>query len=518
MSYARSGPFTDVPQSQWASPPVGAVALSAAALNHIEDGLVAVASQADVAQAGKVGKGDLVINVRDKGAVGDGTTDDTAAFASALAGGNVYVYVPAGSYRITASLRLQANTWLTMHPAATLLNDNTASNNETVFINGPIGNATYATGYTGDGNIRVTGGTVDCARRSARQQISQAFAIAHAENVLIEGVNMLNCYAGHFIEYNAVRNGVIRGCTFTNMNPGASTNRDAINIDYAFQSGFPYLGAWDNTVCENILVEACVFTSIQTGVASHSAPPLPHRNIRVRDCVFTTASSYAVHGMNWRGGYITGNRLNSCAGEGIRLESGSVDVAIRDNELVDIGTGQAGFYSAVNIADGSGCRVGPNRITTTAATPSYLRAYLLGGSGHVLNTAGADPGTNGFAVTDNGTWSIIDGAYGLTIADQAAASVLVPGTNSQGMVLISTQSTATQSARGLYWVRCAGTVTNVAIAAAAAANVTLTTGVALTGTTGTAGNLTISANSDGRLYIENRSGTVKRVAVQFIAG
>lgn len=55
--------------------------------------------------AGKVGKGDLVVNVRDHGAKGDGTTDDTEAIRAATqAAGYGTVLFPTGTYRVTGSL------------------------------------------------------------------------------------------------------------------------------------------------------------------------------------------------------------------------------------------------------------------------------------------------------------------------------------------------------------------------------------------------------------------------------
>lgn len=62
-----------------------------------------------------VKKGDLVHNVRDYGAVGNGTTDDKAAFIAAFdaaeaAGGYRTVYMPPGTYAISGSLSLQGYT------------------------------------------------------------------------------------------------------------------------------------------------------------------------------------------------------------------------------------------------------------------------------------------------------------------------------------------------------------------------------------------------------------------------
>jgi hypothetical protein len=51
------------------------------------------------------------VNVRDFGAQGDGTTDDTAAFARAIAAHDK-VYVPQGDYLLSGMLRLKPNTHL----------------------------------------------------------------------------------------------------------------------------------------------------------------------------------------------------------------------------------------------------------------------------------------------------------------------------------------------------------------------------------------------------------------------
>mgnify|MGYP004693705157 CR=1 FL=1 len=49
-------------------------------------------------------------SVKDYGAVGDGVTDDTAAFRAALSDGNKRIYIPEGSYKITGTVELFSNT------------------------------------------------------------------------------------------------------------------------------------------------------------------------------------------------------------------------------------------------------------------------------------------------------------------------------------------------------------------------------------------------------------------------
>lgn len=94
--------------------------LDAIRLNHVEDGIFLAAARADLAASGvadletlttsgRLGETELTdtfargVSVVQFGAVGDGTTDDTAAFTAALAAAK-HVYVPQGSYKITAAL------------------------------------------------------------------------------------------------------------------------------------------------------------------------------------------------------------------------------------------------------------------------------------------------------------------------------------------------------------------------------------------------------------------------------
>lgn len=502
MSYAKLGPFVNVPNPL--NPPPGAVQLDAETFDHMEAGIAAA-----------VQAGDLVHNVRDFGAKGNGTTADDAAFNAALSGGNRIVYVPAGDYLMRGWVRLYANTWLIMSPDAVILNDSLTS--ETVFVNGPHGNSTYATGYAGDGNLRITGGQIDMGPRKARSVTGQAFAIGHAEHVLIENVHMRNQRAGHFIELNSTRNAVVRNCTFTDQDPAGENNRECINVDYSGSVQFPALGAYDGTPSENILIESCVFTNAQKGVGSHTTSPTSlHRNVRVRDCVFVNMSANAVHTANWRGGAVTGCKVNGAGEEAVQLDT-TEDIQVTGNEFINCGTTSDALYSVVYVNGGARNRVAHNRIATTHANRYAIPYDVQSGPNHVIETAGADPGTKSRIVEDTGTLTMIDGVYALTMADDTAVAIPFTGTNAQGLVLVNSHSAVSSSARGLYWARVEGTATLVAIAAAAAADVNLTTGP-LTGTTGVDAKFTISAGTDGYLYFENRTGGSRRIGVQFVLG
>ena len=67
------------------------------------------------------------VNIRDLGAIGDGTADDTDAFKKAIAQHRT-IYLPSGQYRVTDTITLKPDTVLIgLHPSVTriLLADST---------------------------------------------------------------------------------------------------------------------------------------------------------------------------------------------------------------------------------------------------------------------------------------------------------------------------------------------------------------------------------------------------------
>lgn len=97
----------------------------------------------------------------------------------------------------------------------------------------------------------------------------------------------------------------------------------------------------------------------------------------------------------------------------------------------------------------------------------------------------------------------------VTIADDDFETITAPTDDlTVNMMLTPLAAPANGNPAGTYWLRCTGTPSANLIGASHTTNVTLTTG-ALTGTTGADGDLTISSHSDGKIYIENRTGGEK---------
>jgi len=107
---------------------------------------------------------DLWVNVRDLGAKGDGTADDTEVIQKAI---NTHptIYLPSGFYVVSDTLRLQSNTvMIGLHPGATqiILRDNTAGYQGVgapqALIEAPKGGSNIVVGlglYTGGANPRA---------------------------------------------------------------------------------------------------------------------------------------------------------------------------------------------------------------------------------------------------------------------------------------------------------------------------------------------------------------------------
>ncbi len=106
---------------------------------------------------------------------------------------------------------------------------------------------------------------------------------------------------------------------------------------------------------------------------------------------------------------------------------------------------------------------------------------------------------------DGTSWFTLEALF--TVADDAAASVTAPDT----FGLISVASDDVDGV-GIMWFETAGaTVLKIG----GATNTEVTTGV-LAGTTGNDVKLTISAHTDGKIYIENRLGASAEIRFRFL--
>lgn len=133
-------------------------------------------------------------------------------------------------------------------------------------------------------------------------------------------------------------------------------------------------------------------------------------------------------------------------------------------------------------------------------------------------------------ITDNGLPTPITYSDGLVLANRINTSnsheipvdtvyvldLLVPSSSQQGMVTIVSSGTGNGHPNGQIRYRVGTSPATDNVSLMTTTNVTLTTGV-LTGTTGTPGDFTISAATDGKLYFENRTASSKNI-ILFVVG
>lgn len=358
--------WVDLPYSNQ----VGGVVGDASQLIGVAPVEVIPAAVKTASGARPVGQGELVVNVADLGAAGDGS-DGTAAIQQALAAVHTFartatVFIPPGTYKLTAELNVYSGTTIWMH-GATLRREHDGY----LFLVGDRG-ASY-TGYAGNTDIHVHGGVLDSNGQS-HPATASTWCMSHVENVTFEHVVFRNGANSHFIECNAARHVRVIGCGFEGHNDVNATNYvEAIQLDLASDGGFSAYGAKDGTACDDIEVAGCWFgpsadlPGNPRGVGSHGGRvDGQHRRIRIHHNWFVGLRSYAIAPMNWTDVDISHNQVDGAGGIWVRALP--VGDGTTTNTMT-IGNVQTGASVAV-----SGGRIVHNNIKAS----TFLGIYVNG--------------------------------------------------------------------------------------------------------------------------------------------
>jgi hypothetical protein len=237
------------------------------------------------------------------GAVGDGTTDDTAALQSALdAGEGNTVVVPDGTYKLTSTLTIRSGTRLIASPKAHFLR---SSSMDAMLIN-------YADGVTGNygmvSNIVVSGGIWD-ANNDEFSDNCTTIAFGHASNIEINGVTILDVAGGwHGIEINGSRNVKVLNCVVRANNSG----NELIQLDAMTGSGnFPWFGPYDGSNPENVLISGCTIGGGDAGVGTHNDSGVPFRNVSVVNNRFHDLPGSALRPWQYINFNVSGNTFSN---------------------------------------------------------------------------------------------------------------------------------------------------------------------------------------------------------------
>lgn len=190
----------------------------------------------------------------------------------------------AGTYNITKMMTVQSNTKVTCEPGVLFKRACRYQMLE-------MAASEDVTEYNGTHDVTWTGGIFK-ADTVAEDAI--VIVLYHCRNITLQGIIVDGCRGYHSIECNSSADVLIKDCIFKNQStiPGADY-REAIQIDFAYQLGYPYRGsvnapANDGTHCKNVTIKYCAFESVPNGIGTHCvyAKEKYHENINIIGCKF----------------------------------------------------------------------------------------------------------------------------------------------------------------------------------------------------------------------------------------
>ena len=433
------------------------------AVNGIGNGTNAiVATNANVTSSGSNTPRTLaqrfadVTNVLDFGAIGDGTTDDTAAINAAntaAATSGATVFFPSGIYKVNSSGVVMKSSWLGDGPENSIISSTAstyANYADMVSIRDSNGFVLENMGFDISSGIFPPG-------TGNPGNVMTAFQAINCKNWIVQNCHFTGIQA-HTIGC-AVDGGdswTIDNCYFYMPTP-TNTYNQAINISTAAGNTTNY------NVTNNFCVGTAIFTNASYGVFANNvirgqkfgggitsgpqASPL---------CAFLTMTNnvcYGSTGLDINDTYpagiecwapystITGNICYNNSGHGISIGANSINVV--NNLCLNNGQSNGSGICAYSIPGfaASSCIVVGNNCSDSQGTPTQLYGYaeyVVGGA-DITHMTVAD---NIFANNKNGT-TLISSSFlswrgpNLTITTAANPGTLLNNTSSSGTYALS---------------------------------------------------------------------------------
>lgn len=228
------------------------------------------------------------------------------------------IIVPKGKYSVSTQIRLYSNT--TVDFTGSVIEHTT--NDYFMLRLGRKGadwdNYNGGKGrpeYSGFSNIHIIGGTFDGCGKQA-----ELMRFGHSKNISITGAHFRNVKNTHFVEIGACSGVEVTNCTFSDFagDYNYSRNSEALQFDALADSHFSgYNPNQDETPCENVRVENCVFKNLQRGLGTHSGVVNTYfDNMVYKNNYFENITGYAIAATNYRNSTISGNTVKN-SGSGI---------------------------------------------------------------------------------------------------------------------------------------------------------------------------------------------------------
>ena len=230
------------------------------------------------------------INIKQFGAKGDGTTDDSLSIQNALrCKGNessIIIFNSNETYIISSGLKLFSNTTIDLNNSIIkTIADTTIKSDQSLV---------ESAGYTGIQNLIIKNGTLD------GNKIGIIIALLHANNVIFENVKFLDCCTRtHIIDMGGCKDITIKNCDFIGcyISDAQYTFREMVQIDFADSANMPYWNQtgtlYDSIPTKNVVIDNCRFdigegTTYPTAIGTHSTANTNETldNIKITNCVF----------------------------------------------------------------------------------------------------------------------------------------------------------------------------------------------------------------------------------------
>ena len=287
------------------------------------------------------------------------------------------VYMPRGDYVLETNLFIGSNTHLKLDAGATITRANDTIDNYVRNYANSIG------GYDAHENISISGGRWTNTFSTNCTYI----AVMHVTNFFVSDCIFTGMFGWHAVELNAVFNGKVSNCRFSN-DLGGDEDTEAIQLDSASSAGkFPWetgVRVYDDTDTRYVVIDKCLFSSLQTAIGSHSpVDGVYHRFVNIQNCQFTTTEFYQVRATNWRYFNITDCKFGDFKDKlfpAIYIDGFLGDspkaININDNSFVNVGTNCIEQSTNVDVDTIS---ISNNTVVETATGDMDRFLYLRGG-------------------------------------------------------------------------------------------------------------------------------------------
>ncbi|MCC8192810.1 MAG: right-handed parallel beta-helix repeat-containing protein [Ruminococcus sp.] len=262
-------------------------------------------------------------SVKDFGADGSDTEDDTEAFQSALKmakdeTSTVTIKVPSGTYYISSHLRIYSNTYFKLATGAELVRTN---DSDYIMIGGGT-----STGYTSLENVTIYGGTWD-GNVSDTTLANGLLKIENASNITVSNATFENVCGTHFVLFTGVSGLNVTNSTFKDFihYTGAADDykkqtdadisyrsAEALHIDYVVKNSST---GETGSPCKDVTVSGCTFSNLTTGVGTHHVYSYMNAsNITITNNTFKDCYYYCVNTAGFTDFLMSNNTATNTAG------------------------------------------------------------------------------------------------------------------------------------------------------------------------------------------------------------